>query len=147
MTIFFFHPHDDFGFLSNFSNHGFTLENNYWPTVEHYYQAMKFNSDEMIEKIRECPSPKKAKKMAHDHHDLTRNDWDHVKVPVMKKALIQKFITHKNIQKSLIDTNNVDLVEDSKKDFFWGRGWDGSGKNMLGNLLMEIRAMFVNPEQ
>lgn len=32
------------------------------------------------------------------------------------------------------------LVEASPHDFFWGRGFDGSGSNMLGCLLMELRA-------
>ena len=34
---------------------------------------------------------------------------------------------------------DLDLVENSPHDFFWGRGFDGSGQNQLGRLLVELR--------
>ena len=30
-------------------------------------------------------------------------------------------------------------MESSTHDFFWGGGWDGSGQNHLGHMLMELR--------
>ena len=33
----------------------------------------------------------------------------------------------------------LDLVENSPHDFFWGRGFDGTGQNQLGRLLEELR--------
>jgi predicted NAD-dependent protein-ADP-ribosyltransferase YbiA (DUF1768 family) len=35
------------------------------------------------------------------------------------------------------------LIEDSPTDSYWGCGRDGSGLNMLGVLLMELRATYV----
>ncbi len=35
------------------------------------------------------------------------------------------------------------LVEHTNNDVFWGDGGDGSGHNMLGRLLMELRAELV----
>ncbi len=34
----------------------------------------------------------------------------------------------------------VQIVEASPHDFFWGAGFDGSGANRLGRLLMRLRA-------
>ena len=34
----------------------------------------------------------------------------------------------------------VQIVEASPHDFFWGAGFDGSGANQLGRLLMQLRA-------
>jgi predicted NAD-dependent protein-ADP-ribosyltransferase YbiA (DUF1768 family) len=38
-----------------------------------------------------------------------------------------------------MDTGTEELIEDSPVDYYWGCGADGSGKNMLGKLLMELR--------
>jgi len=35
---------------------------------------------------------------------------------------------------------HVQIVEASPHDFFWGAGFDGSGANQLGRLLMQLRA-------
>ena len=34
----------------------------------------------------------------------------------------------------------LQIVETSPHDFFWGSGFDGSGANQLGRLLMRLRA-------
>jgi predicted NAD-dependent protein-ADP-ribosyltransferase YbiA (DUF1768 family) len=39
----------------------------------------------------------------------------------------------------LLSTGNATLIEDSPMDFYWGCGSDGTGKNMLGKILMEYR--------
>jgi predicted NAD-dependent protein-ADP-ribosyltransferase YbiA (DUF1768 family) len=35
-------------------------------------------------------------------------------------------------------------MEDSKKDYYWGIGADGTGKSMLGRLLMELRSSLAD---
>jgi N-glycosidase YbiA len=35
-------------------------------------------------------------------------------------------------------------VEHTRNDAYWGDGGDGTGKNRLGQLLMELRAKFSN---
>jgi len=37
-------------------------------------------------------------------------------------------------------TGDEPIVEDATGDEFWGCGTDGTGKNALGNILMEVRA-------
>jgi predicted NAD-dependent protein-ADP-ribosyltransferase YbiA (DUF1768 family) len=37
-------------------------------------------------------------------------------------------------------TGNAELVEHTTNDHYWADGGDGTGRNMLGVLLMELRA-------
>ena len=52
----FYHPDNPHGWLSNFSPHGFHLDGHDWPTVEHYFQAQKFEDPVRQEEGR-LPAP------------------------------------------------------------------------------------------
>lgn len=54
-------------------------------------------------------------------------------------AVRVKFSQHADIQAVLLGTENATLIEHTKNDSYWADGGDGSGKNMLGIILMEIR--------
>ena len=62
----------------------------------------------------------------------------------MRAAVRQKFTTHKDIQQTLLDTGDEEIVEHAPSDYYWGIGADGSGKNMLGRILMEVRDQLRN---
>ena len=47
----------------------------------------------------------------------------------------------------LESTGSKLLVENSPKDSYWGCGADGKGKNMLGQVLMEIREQLPDDEK
>jgi predicted NAD-dependent protein-ADP-ribosyltransferase YbiA (DUF1768 family) len=51
-------------FLSNKSKYSFILKNKKWPTVEHYFQAMKFEGTEFEEEIRHAETVFQAQKLA-----------------------------------------------------------------------------------
>ena len=57
----------------------------------------------------------------------------------MRKAVLKKFQTHPKLRELLISTGREDIVENAPGDFYWGCGVDGSGKNMLGKVLQEVR--------
>lgn len=93
----------------------------------------------MEEKVRLSKTPGGAKGFAHSRKNLWMLGWDQVKCAVMRKAVMAKFTCSAFLREELLATGDAVLIEDSKKDFFWGIGSDNSGKNMLGNILMEIR--------
>ncbi|HWQ66459.1 MAG TPA: NADAR family protein [Methanospirillum sp.] len=140
MPIIFYHLNKPYGSFTNYSHHGFELEGQYWPTVEHYYQAQKVLGSDLYEQVRLAESPAQAKRIAHSDKNLKRNDWPEVKVEIMRRAVMKKFETHKDLMEELLGTGEEELVEGSKTDLFWGCGSDGTGQNRLGKILMEIRA-------
>lgn len=140
MTIYFYVEREKpYGCFSNFSAHGFILDELYWATSEHYFQAQKFVDTPYLEKIRQAKTPKDAANMGRDRSLPLRSDWDQVKDDVMRKGVLQKFKTHVQIREILLATGDEQLVENSPIDYYWGCGKDGSGKNKLGQILMDVR--------
>jgi len=69
-----------------------------------------------------------------------RADWDAVKDDVMRVALRAKFTQHPALRALLLGTGDAVLVEHTRNDTYWADGGDGSGRNRLGELLVELRA-------
>lgn len=63
-----------------------------------------------------------------------RDDWDSVKLNIMKNAIHAKFTQNSKLTKLLIDTYPCHIIEDSPTDNIWG----GEG-NLLGKILIELR--------
>lgn len=111
-----------------------------YPTVEHYYQAMKFPQDPAWQQaIRVARSPEKAKKMGLARDHPARGDWSAVRDRVMKTALLKKFSQNPIILATLQKTGSRLLVEASPGDDYWGIGANKKGENKLGKMLMEVR--------
>ncbi|PSF39368.1 Swarming motility protein YbiA [Aphanothece hegewaldii CCALA 016] len=138
--IMFYHQDRPYGFFSNFSTHAVYLKGKIWPTSEHYFQAQKFTGTPKEEDVRLAKKPGEAAKIGRDQNNPIRSDWNAVKNDVMREALYAKFTQHPDLTKKLLATKDVQLIEHTPNDGYWGDGGDGSGKNMLGLLLMEIRA-------
>ena len=68
-----------------------------------------------------------------------RADWEQIKEDVMERALHLKFNQRPKLSQLLLSTGTAELVEKSPRDWYWGIGSDGSGKNRLGHLLMKLR--------
>ena len=140
MPIKFYSKTQENAYLSNFSPHGFEINGLYWPTVEHYFQAMKFPTHpEYQEKIRMAKSPAQAKTLGRTRAIPIRPDWDSVKDDIMRYAVQAKFDTHQRLRTELIATQTETLIEDAPTDYYWGAGRTGTGKNRLGEILMETR--------
>jgi ribA/ribD-fused uncharacterized protein len=135
----FYSVSDDHGCFSNFAPYPIRLDGKLWPTSEHYFQAQKFTAEEHQEQIRQTRSPMIAARMGRSRKKPLRHNWDTVKVEVMRKALRAKFSQHEDLRQVLLATGDATLVEHTEKDSFWGDGGDGSGRNMLGRLLMAVR--------
>lgn len=138
MAIKFYLRRDPYGEFSNFSRHPITVDGTFYHTSEHYYQSQKFiHNPEYMQQIMDEPHPGLSKDMAWKLSP--REDWEQVKDDVMRTALRAKMEQYPHIKQMLLDTEENELIEDSPTDYYWGCGEDGSGKNMLGKLLMELR--------
>jgi N-glycosidase YbiA len=142
VAIYFYSTREEpYGCFSNFSAHGFELDGLYWPTSEHYFQAQKFVGTPHAEEIRQARTPKQAAEMGRERHRPLRPDWEAVKDDVMRRAVRRKFETHAGIRAVLLGTGDEELVEATSGDYYWGCGTNGTGKNRLGQILMELRAL------
>ena len=141
MTISFYGADEiPYGCFSNFSPHGFDLDGRWWPTSEHDFQAQKFAGTRRADLIRRAVSPLRAAELGRDRSRPLRRDWERVKDDVMRRAVAAKFAAHAEIRSILLATGEEEIVEDSSTDQYWGRGRTGTGKNMLGRILVRTRA-------
>lgn len=118
----------DNSFLSNFYEHGWT--------VEHHYQAAKAVKPEDAARILTAPTPGAAKKLGR--RVLMRSAWESEKVIVMLVLLRMKFAIPE-LRDKLLATGDATLIEGNHwGDIYWGV-CNGHGQNMLGILLMQVR--------
>lgn len=135
----FYSVRDEYGEFSNFAAFKIRLKGRTWPTSEHYFQAQKFENAEHRESIRLAKSPMIAARMGRDRKKRLRSDWESVKDDIIREAVSAKFSQHETLQTLLLETGDAKLIEHTTNDSYWGDGGDGSGKNRLGEILMEVR--------
>jgi len=140
MAIYFYSTRETpYGCFSNFSAHGFELDGAWWPTSEHYFQAQKYAGTPHAEDVRRAHTPKAAADIGRDSTCPLRRDWEKVKDDVMRRAVLRKFETHDDIRAVLLATGDELIIENAPRDYYWGCGSDGSGRNMLGEILVQVR--------
>ncbi len=125
--------------LSSYSKHSIELDDYEWPSVEHYYQAMKFEDSEYRDKIRQATHPKEAAKLGKNKKHGRRKDWDKVKVTYMTRATYIKCLRYPEVAQALLETGDAEITETSQYDYFWGCGRDLRGNNAFGKMLMAVR--------
>jgi ribA/ribD-fused uncharacterized protein len=86
-------------------------------------------------------SADEAFKIAKANADKTPRNWDDVKIWVMEDIVRHKleqnpYVLHKLLQAG---DKEIEIVEDSPKDSFWGWGPDRKGRNELGKIWMRLR--------
>lgn len=130
---------DDYRFLSNFWPSEFEIDGEVWPTVEHYFQAMKTEVPKEVALIFNSDSPAEAKRLGRKVQ--LRGDWESIKDAVMYEALVEKFSQNKHLADRLLETGDMILIEGNDwKDQVWGVPYSGIGENRLGELLMQVRS-------
>ncbi|MFN0137420.1 MAG: NADAR domain-containing protein [Phycisphaerae bacterium] len=134
-----------YGGLSNMAG-GFPLRVNgiVILSAEALYQACRFpHRPEIQQKIIEQKSPMTAKMVSKPHRGDTRTDWDAIRIRVMRWVLRVKLAQHWSaFGDLLLATDDQNIVEDSRRDDFWGAVRENGtlvGMNVLGRLLMELR--------
>ena len=144
MAIRFYKVNDEYGYFSNFSRHGFELDGKYWMTSEHYFQAQKFIGTEYEEQVRMLSTPMEAANRGRDRSKPLRVDWEEVKDDIMRRAVLEKFKANSDVREILLSTGDMEIIEETTTDYYWGCGEDRTGKNMLGKILMETRDTLRN---
>lgn len=143
-----------FGGLSNMAS-GFPLNINNIPilTSEALYQVCRFpHLPEVQRVIIEQRSPMAAKMKSKPYRSNSRQDWDNVRVKIMRWCLRVKLAqNYYKFGDLLLSTANSSIVEESRKDDFWGAKTIDEGElvgiNILGRLLVELREEFRKDSQ
>jgi ribA/ribD-fused uncharacterized protein len=107
-------------FLSNFFLVEIEHQGIKYPSVEHYYVAMKIKNDQQIdgkyigyvdcrELISKIKSPGDVKRFGRNKISL-RKDWNDIKLSVMEWALREKF-KDESLKEMLLSTGDEELIE------------------------------------
>lgn len=139
----FYRTSGEHGYMSNFSRHPITDGDKHYLTSEHFYQSYKFKGKKDEKEVRCAPTAARAARLGRDTKRPLRKDWEKVKDDVMRVALMFKFAQNADIRAKLLGTDDALLIEDSPIDYYWGCGENGTGKNKLGLLLMEVRTVLL----
>jgi len=135
----FYKVNEPYGFFSNFSAHPIFIDGTIWNTVEHYFQASKFDDRSIKQKIQSLGSPMQAANEGRNKKNILREDWESMKENIMYNALKCKFTQHPDLMHELLKTKEYIIIEHTENDNYWGDGGNGNGQNRLGVLLMQIR--------
>lgn len=148
---FFCKTKDYLGGLSNMaSGYPLSINNQVINSSEALYQALRFpNKPELQLKIISQRNPFDAKRIAYKNLEKTREDWDNIKINIMRWCLRIKLAQNFLKFGLLLElTHNTSIVELSIKDSFWGAIPDNKnnliGVNALGRLLMELRDQYMS---
>ncbi len=152
-SVVFLKTNERFGGLSNMAP-GFPLRVNgaRIRTSEALYQACRFpHMPEVQQLIIGENSPMTAKMRSKPYRRVSRQDWDFVRVKIMRWCLRVKLAQNwREFGRLLLATGERPIVEQSSKDDFWGAkdSDDGTlvGMNVLGRLLMELREQLKGDE-
>lgn len=108
----------EYRWLSNFWPVAIPYEGILYTSVENAYQAAKTLDQTDREKISLLPA-NKAK--SYGKKLKIREDWDNVKLSIMRELVTIKFTTDPNLKKLLMDTHPQPLIEGNTwGDVFWG---------------------------
>lgn len=113
-----------------------------FPSVEHYYQAMKFYaSDPRFHIILETHNPDDARLITKtpEYKINRRANFDRDKFDIMERGLRAKFEQNADAAKMLCGTGDAILIKSCPVCYKCGFG-EGSGANRIGHVLMEIRS-------
>lgn len=133
-----------YGVFSNLYRRAIDFEGETFATSEHAYQAGKPRKPEVREWVLSAPSPALVAMAAHGlyYWDIAPG-WSRMKFERMRGVLRAKFTQHEDLKEMLLATGDARLVESATVDNEVNRLWgevNGEGRNMLGQLLMELRA-------
>ena len=126
--------------LSNFFPCALSIWNVNFKSSEHAFQYSKciqMNNKPAAANVLNAETALQAKRIGDSISPNPR--WHDTKQGTMYEILKSKSRQCPHFNTALINSNNRSLVEDTDNPI-WGRGPDGNGLNLLGRLLMTVRA-------
>lgn len=143
--------------FSNMSEHRIEIDSITYPSVEHYFQAMKakeFKDDDMYEKIIKAKTAKAVKALGKKVKGFEKEIWDSKKDEIMFRGIKSKFVQHPELRKQLEETGSRVIGEADARNTYWGIGTSMAsekskhpskwrGQNRIGKMLMELRTHFM----
>jgi ribA/ribD-fused uncharacterized protein len=142
-----------YGPFSQWANQGFTVDNVYYKTAEHWMMAEKariFGDEETRQLIINADHPRRAKNLGREVKNFNEDKWINERYWVVYTGNQYKFTQNADYKKILLGTENRILVEASPEDKIWGIGlsvhrsevldpmkW--KGLNILGFVLTNLR--------
>eukprot|EP01062_Namystynia_karyoxenos_P005602 TRINITY_DN11940_c0_g1_i1.p1 TRINITY_DN11940_c0_g1~~TRINITY_DN11940_c0_g1_i1.p1 ORF type:complete len:1259 (+),score=300.12 TRINITY_DN11940_c0_g1_i1:94-3870(+) len=112
-----------------------------WPTLQHFFQAMKWQGTSREELIAAAPTPEAAREigMQTAEGEQPRPDWDEMACEYMLEGMRAKFTQDAQCRAELLRTGFATITHSNPDEEYWGSGTNGVGLNMLGTLLMQVR--------
>ena len=130
--------HGEYAFLSNYYVSPIFYDGILYPTVEHAFQAAK--TTVFIQRIIIANKKTPGQAKCAGRKVTLRDNWDDIKLYIMKELIILKF-TNPKLKSALLNTKDAELIErNTWNDTYWGI-CNGIGENHLGKILMEVREM------
>ena len=132
--------------IDSFKGEYFFLSNFYPTKIK--YNGIQYLNNEAAFQAQKCTTmedrikfsylnPSDSKKLGR--RIILRNDWESVKISIMREIVFEKFKQNSHLTEKLLDTGNVYLEEGNNwGDRIWGTV-NGVGRNELGKILMEVR--------
>lgn len=129
-----------------------TIDGAAYPTLEHFWMAMKFTPTgggeaaeggaTIPDMIRAADSLAALSSICADAEGSERGDWDEVKESLLLTGLRGKFAQHEALLAELQATGDktIVLVDPNKWTGMSAVGGIPTGKNRVGELLMQVRA-------
>lgn len=139
--------------LSQWYPLGFTIDEVYYATAEHWMMACKarlFSDHQILAAILEAATPAKVKKLGRQVRNFDDTIWRANARRFVTEGNYAKFTQHVRLRDFLLSTGDSILVEASPLDKIWGIGLKGDhpdarnperwlGTNLLGFALMDVR--------
>ncbi|KAF6811667.1 hypothetical protein CPLU01_15072 [Colletotrichum plurivorum] len=128
-------------------------------TAEHYMmhaKALLFSDPEVALSILKASHPRKVKSLGRCVKNFDEERWNEERERIVREGNLLKFRASDELRQKLLATGERELVEASPMDRIWGIGFSperapGSdrrrwGLNLLGKVLMEVRAILQEEE-
>jgi ribA/ribD-fused uncharacterized protein len=158
-SIYFISDSPDYNWMSNFFPCTFTDDDEEYEfkSTEQFFMFRKtkdFGAKKLSNDIMKSSNSRAIKKIGQTRFEGFNPElWEQKKIDVMARGLSLKFNQNEELKQKLIETHPKELYEANKFDRDWGIGFDvktavmkelysdnkGFGKNILGNMLKELR--------